>query len=167
VDLIVAIGKTPDETLRLFSENLGQKPPRMEGRALEPGEAIGWWRRKGGEAFWFRSIPPLAERRRHIRKYAEGELPPERSFHFRGAEGKLNLRAQNLSLFIQLAEGIDDETWMYHLRQHDYSTWFRNAIKDESLAAAAADVEAAPDLSPLDSRRRIREAIEERYTAPA
>ncbi len=35
--------------------------------------------------------PPSAEQRRHTRKYAVGQLPPDRSFYFRGPEGKLNL----------------------------------------------------------------------------
>jgi hydroxymethylpyrimidine pyrophosphatase-like HAD family hydrolase len=167
VGLIVAIGRTPEETIRLFTETLGQAAPTMARQNLEPGEAIGWWRRVGSEPFWFRSLAPQAERRRHVRKYAEGELRPEKSFYFRGPEGKLNLRAQNLMLFLQLADGVDAETWLYHLRQGHYSAWFRSAIKDEGLAAAAAEVEAMRDVSPEETRRRIREAIEERYTAPA
>jgi hypothetical protein len=167
VGLIVAIGQTPDETIRLFTETLGQAAPMMARQNLEPGEAIGWWRRSGTEPFWFRSFAPQAERRRHVRKYAEGELRPEKSFYFRGPEGKLNLRAQNLMFFLQLADGVDTETWLYHLRQGHYSAWFRSAIKDESLAEATAEVEAMLDLSTEETRRRIREAIEQRYTAPA
>ena len=68
---------------------------------------------------------------------------------------------------MQLADGVDDETWRYHLQQHDVSRWFRTAIKDESLAAEAVDVEARDDLSPNDSRARIRAAIQRRYTTPA
>jgi hypothetical protein len=167
VGLMVAIGQTPEETIRLFTETLGQAAPVMAPQSLEPGEAIGWWRLSGTEPFWFRSFAPQAERRRHVRKYAEGELRPEKSFYFRGPEGKLNLRAQNLMLFLQLADGVDAETWLYHLRKGEYSAWFRTAIKDEGLAAAAAEVEATPDASPEETRRRIREAIEARYTAPA
>jgi hypothetical protein len=47
------------------------------------------------------------------------------------------------------------------------SRWFRTTIKDESLAAEADDVEARDDLSPNDSRSRIRAAIQRRYTTPA
>jgi hypothetical protein len=67
---------------------------------------------------------------------------------------------------VQLADGVDDETWHYHLRRHDVSQWFRTIIKDESLAAEAADVETRDDLSPHDSRARIRAAIQRRYTTP-
>jgi hypothetical protein len=108
-----------------------------------------------------------AERQRHRRKYAEGELPPDRSFYFRGPDGKLNLRAQNLIMFRQLAEGVDDETWLHHLRQGDYSHWMETAIKDPSLAQIVHQVEDMPELSAHDSRKRVAKAIEERYTLPA
>jgi hypothetical protein len=69
-------------------------------------------------------------------------------------------------MFTQLADGVDEETWLYHLRQQDYSHWFRDAIKDETLATAAADVETS-DLSAAESRDRIKAAINQRYTLPA
>jgi len=93
-------------------------------------------------------------------------LPPDRSFYFRGPEGKLNLRAQNLQLFVQLAEGVDDETWMHHLRHGDYSRWFRKCIKDDQLAAEARQVERTSTISAEESRRLIRELID-RYYMPA
>ncbi|NKE69273.1 HAD-IIB family hydrolase [Candidatus Manganitrophus noduliformans] len=167
IDLIIAIGSNPEETIRTFSETLGEPAPSVPPVSLEPGEAIAWWRRPKSEPFWFRSIPPRGERLRHLRKYAEGELGADKSFYFRGPEGKLNLRAQNLTLFLQLADGVDNETWMHHLRQGDYSRWFREAIKDDPLADEAAQIEAARDLSAEESRARIRERIEARYTHPA
>src|SRR4030095_8795146 len=115
----------------------------------------------------FRVAEPRADRRRHQRKYAEGELGEDKSFYFRGPEGRLNLRAQNLELFLQIAEGVDDDTWRYHLQQHDISRWFRDAIKDESLAAEAGDIAMQTDVSPQDSRERIGAAIRRRYTTPA
>jgi hypothetical protein len=53
------------------------------------------------------------------------------------------------------------------LRAGDYSRWFRYAIKDEGLADAAAAVEADAGSDPVQTRARIRRAIEERYTAAA
>jgi hypothetical protein len=167
VDLIIVIGETPQHTLATFAATLGAAPPEAPHERLEPGEAIGWWRHDGGGVFRFRGQPPKAERRRHVRKYAEGELGPDRSFYFRGPEEKLNLRAQNLVTFLQLAEGVDDATWEHHLRRGDYSQWFRSAIKDEALASATSGVEQAAGLSPAESRRRIRALLEELYTAPA
>ena len=59
---------------------------------------------------------PKERQKRHARKYAEGELGEDRSFYFRGPEATLNLRAQNLSTFLQMAAGVDDRTWLHHLR---------------------------------------------------
>jgi hypothetical protein len=56
---------------------------------------------------------------------------------------------------------------MYHLREGAYSKWFREAIKDELMAAEAASVERNAALSALESRARIKAAVQQRYTVPA
>ena len=89
-----------------------------------------------------------------------------RSFYFRGAEKKLNLRAQNLETFCQLANGVDVDTWTHHLKAGDYSNWLRNCIKDKELADEVARAEAA-DSDPQKSRAEICRAIERRYTKAA
>ncbi|HWP46539.1 MAG TPA: hypothetical protein VNM22_05215 [Candidatus Limnocylindrales bacterium] len=70
-------------------------------------------------------------------------------------------------LFIQLAERVDDTTWLYHLQRGDYSRWFREAIKDEDLATEVSHIEEQTNLSPQESRHLIKAAIEKRYTTPA
>jgi hydroxymethylpyrimidine pyrophosphatase-like HAD family hydrolase len=107
------------------------------------------------------------KQQRHVRKYAEGDLGKDKSFYFRGPENALNLRAQNLATFLQLAAGVDDKTWLHHLREGAYSRWFRDAIKDQELAREAAGVEETSSISANDSRARIKELVERRYTAPA
>ncbi|MBV9613813.1 MAG: hypothetical protein JO091_15165 [Acidobacteriaceae bacterium] len=111
--------------------------------------------------------PSRCEHYRHRRKYAEGELEAERVFHFRGAEGKLDLRAHNLNTFVQLADGIDAETWLFHLKRRDYSNWLRNALKDPDLANEVEEAEQDQSASDRDSRERIKSAILHKYTAPA
>jgi hypothetical protein len=133
---------------------------------LERGEAL-FWDRRSAAVQRVRTIGPHAQRLRHSRKYAEGELDEDKSFYFRGPEGSLNLRAQNLILFLQLAEGVDDATWLYHLRAGDYSRWIGDAINDHELAAEIAGIEADESLSASESRKRVTAAIERRYTAPA
>ena len=95
------------------------------------------------------------------------ELGEDASFYFRGPEGRLSLRAQNLNLFLQIADGVDDRTWLHHLRVGDYSRWLGDAIKDDELAAEVAQVESDNALEARESRARIRDAITRRYTAPA
>jgi hypothetical protein len=167
IDSVFAVGLNPETTLGRFCAALQEPPPQVPATVLEPGEVLFWARRTGQLPTRVRLVPSKAERRRHTRKYAEGELPPERSFYFRGPEKKLNLRAQNLILFLQLAEGVDDETWLFHLAQGDYSTWFRDRIKDPKLAEEAAAIERNPGLSAADSRAQIKAAVQKYYTLPA
>ncbi|MGH9319734.1 MAG: HAD hydrolase family protein [Vicinamibacteria bacterium] len=162
LDVVLATGTKPHETLRgTPNVDLGTLP-----RMPEPGESIRW-SRTTGRAVPFLPEAPRAERLRHRRKYAEGQLGPDKSFFFTGPDGALNLRAHNLILFVQLADGVDERTWLYHLRRGDYSRWFEEAIKDPELAAEAAQVERNEGIDAEESRRSIRAAIEERYTLPA
>ena len=171
VSLVLAVGRDPAETVRAAAEALGAAAPAVEKIDLQRGEALAWRPREVGAPTRVRVDPARGEHKRHIRKYADGELGPDASFYFRGADGRLNLRAQNLRLFLQTADGVDDETWLHHLRQRDYSRWIRQAVKDEDLADEVATVEnaaaAAPALSAGESRARVRAAVEARYTAPA
>lgn len=102
-----------------------------------------------------------------MRKYAEGSLPEDRSFYFRGPQGKLRLRAPNLILFLDLADGVDDETWLFHLKRHEVSEWLRKGIRDDSIADEVAQIERQREIDPQEARQRIRELIEARYTLPA
>jgi hydroxymethylpyrimidine pyrophosphatase-like HAD family hydrolase len=168
VDVMIAVGPEAAATLCEFAEACGLALKWADDAVpLEPGTALVWTRTQA-EAPMVVALPPSrAEHRRHVRKYAQGELPEDRNFFFRGPEGRLNLRAQNLLVFMQIAEGVDDETWLHHLRRADYSRWFTEAIKDDELAAAARSVEALSPADPALTRRRMREAIERLYTLPA
>ena len=110
---------------------------------------------------------PKEKQKRHLRKYAEGDLGQDRSFYFRGREGRLKLKAQNLAMFQQIAAGVDEETWQFHLEEGDYSRWFEEMIKDPDLAAEVRKIEAGRSMAAKTSRERVLDLIEERYTAPA
>ncbi len=167
IDTLIAIGSDPDDTLASFSERIGRPPPARTDATLEAGDGLLWRAAADSEPAWFRSVPPQHQLRRHLRKYAEGKLGEDRSFYFRGADERLNLRAANLASFIEIGGGLDDQTWLHHLKNGDYSRWLATAIKDEELAAEVADIERTPDISASESLSRIREAIDKRYTLPA
>jgi hypothetical protein len=61
---------------------------------------------------------------------------------------------------------VDDATWSYHLRRHDYSTWLRLAVKDEDLAREVLDHERRWESHPQGARAEIGAAISGRYTLP-
>jgi hydroxymethylpyrimidine pyrophosphatase-like HAD family hydrolase/GTPase SAR1 family protein len=164
VNTVLAVGDKADETLANVGKLVGETPGRVAPAKLEPGELLLWTKKENSTPLKLRILPGQTERRRHFRKYAEGDLGPDRSFYFRGPQGKLKLQAQNLNMFTQLAEGVDDETWEHHLKNGDYARWFRTQIKDEDLASLAENLRSENGVSPDESRQAIRSAIEQKYT---
>jgi HAD superfamily hydrolase (TIGR01484 family) len=176
IDVVIGVGAAGRDVIRAFAAAVGRRAPSERGKPptadATAGMAVAWWRHEEGGAGtgtveWFQRSSPTAEHRRHVRKYATGMLAPELSFYFRGPSGALNLRAQNLESFVELAAGVDDGTWDYHLKRGDYTRWFRDGIKDEVLAADAEATALDQSLTPAESRARIRSEIERRYTKAA
>ena len=166
VEYLVALGDEADHVVEAFCQMVGERAPPPFGQPLDRGQAL-FWSRRSRELRLVSTIQPRQERQRHSRKYAEGELGEDKSFYFQGPDGALNLRAQNLALFMQIAEGIDDRTWLHHLRAGDYSRWLKDKIKDSELADEVAAIESDQALSPSDSRLGVKKAIDRRYTSPA
>jgi energy-coupling factor transporter ATP-binding protein EcfA2 len=164
VSTVIGVGDGASGAIETFCEVTGRKNPKFE---VEPqtDQVLVFGRDDRAELVAARK--PKEKQKRHIRKYAEGELGEDKSFYFRGPEGALNLRAQNLSIFLQLAAGVDDKTWLHHLHAGAYSQWFRDAVKDDDLASEAALIEQDRSLTAAESRARIRDVVERCYTAPA
>ena len=164
VDRIIVVGAEPYAALRTFCSARDLAEPTDE-IALQPGEALTLTPDQP-HPVRAKVIPGAGQRRRHVRKYAEGRLGDDKSFFFRGLDQRLNLRAQNLTMFVELADGVDEATWQWHRERSDYSRWIADAIKDSELAE---EVQAIEDGStPIDTARRmLREAIERRYTLSA
>jgi HAD superfamily hydrolase (TIGR01484 family) len=162
VNLVLTPSKGATESLGKFAKVLGVEPPRDDAVRPDEGQAVAWFIEESPIAF--APVQPGQERRRHRRKYAQGDVE-EKAFFFRGPDDRLNLKAQNLAVFAQIAEGVDDETWLWHLGRGDYERWFRDVIKDEALGEVAKRVANDPDAE--TSRREILDAVSERYTMPA
>ena len=164
VSTVVGVGEGAPGAIEKFCRSTERNTPE-DLSAPERGQIIVL--DYSGEAKLLTASAPKEKQQRHVRKYAQGELGEDRSFYFRGPDGALNLRAQNLTTFLQLAAGVDEGTWLYHLREGAYSRWFREAIKDEVLAGEAEAVEADTSSAAAESRARIKELVDKRYTAPA
>jgi HAD superfamily hydrolase (TIGR01484 family) len=165
VDTILALGPEGDKVIASFCEVTGHEIPADLAPPPE-GKVLYWNRSSGSPPTPITVEEPRQTRKRHRRKYAEGDLG-DHSFYFTGPDGNLNLKAQNLMIFLQIAEGVDDKTWEHHLRAGDFSKWFRDKVKDKELADEAAAVEADEGVDPHLSRQRIGEAVLRRYTVPA
>ncbi len=90
-------------------------------------------------------------------------MNPEDCFYFRGPNAALNLAAGNLRTFMQLAEGVDDETWAHHLERGDYARWFREKIQDQELTALTEQLQQSGEVSPQELRQRLFELIRKLY----
>jgi HAD superfamily hydrolase (TIGR01484 family) len=163
-NIVIAVGKDPHQTIREFCRAVRVNEPRLEPLTLERWEVLVWFRNRQFAPLVVTIEPGKTEHKRHIRKYAAGDLR-DRSFVFRGADRKLNLAAQNFSTFIRIASGVDDDTWLHHLRSKDYSRWVREVAKDDSLADRIEEIEQMR-ASAQETREAIFEAIRAKYTAP-
>jgi hypothetical protein len=164
VNVVVVVGAGPEKTIAELATTLGVPAPTLDPTPLEPGEAFVWWPHRQAGAVRVRTNAPQSERRRHQRKYIEGTLSPELSFYFRGPQGKLNLRAQNLTSFLELADGVDDDTWGFHLKQGAYSRWMADVVHDQELAHEVAEIERESGArSARETRGAVRGAVEKRY----
>jgi hypothetical protein len=167
IDLFVAIGDEPETSLAQFCELVGETTPQIRPPPDdEQHPAIAWWRKRGLPG-WLRRLPPRGEHQRHRHGYLDGDMDAEHRFYFRGPKGELNLAAQNLRIFMQLGEGVDDETWLFHLRQGDYERWFRGIIKDEDLAEKVERLRGNGKISAQKSREEIFEFIRKKYEKEA
>jgi len=167
VNGLVLVGPDPRSLIEQFNEGAsGHLDPgslKMDDR--DQDGVLVWLFAGGDSPSRVKLEKTKVDWRRHQQKYALGELGADNSFYFTGPDRKMNLRAQNMNLFAQLAEGVDEETWTHHLRAHDYSNWVRDSVKDEELSREIRAIEDA-GLSGAESRQRLLDAVRRHYTAP-
>ncbi|RVK08936.1 HAD-IIB family hydrolase [Sinorhizobium meliloti] len=167
ITAVAALGPKARDVIATICSVFDEALPAGLDASFGEDEVLFWRRTPPTPVRRIKAEQPREARKRHTRKYAEGRLGEEASFYFRGPKNEMNLRAHNLTMFLQIAEGIDDRTWEHHLRRGDYSKWFEERIGDEELAGEAAGIEEDRSLSPAESRQRLAEAVRRRYTAPA
>ncbi|MER9593694.1 HAD-IIB family hydrolase [Mesorhizobium sp. M0244] len=166
VTAVIALGPKAKKVIKTFCRETGTEPPKNLPSPKD--ERVLFWRPQAHKKpAMVEAIEPRQSLKRHSRKYAEGQLDEKGSFYFRGPDNAMNLRAHNLMIFAQIAEGIDDKTWEHHLRAGDYSEWFRHQIRDKELARETAEAEKDKALSAQESRNHVLDAVRRRYTAPA
>jgi hypothetical protein len=164
IDTVCAVGAHAKEVLRDVARKHSRSVEMDDGAALELGQGL-FWRLAEDRPHIIELPKPKQLHQRHKRKYMAGHLGEDNSFYFRGKDRKLNLRADNLETFLNLADGVDDETWLHHLHNGDVSRWFNDTIKDEALAEDVRRFERDRAIGPQDTRQRVRKAVEARYTA--
>jgi hypothetical protein len=160
IGTLITIGDNPRYPFEQLGEMLHRPVPECIPTLGEQEICI-WHLDTGEPPFKAHYQQPRQLRQRHKRKYATGDMG-DNSFVFTGREGRLHLVANNLLLYTHIAEGLDEDTWSWHLRRHDYTAWFRHTIHDEELAQVAEAAETGK--TPADSRRQILTFINSKYT---
>ena len=167
VGTVLIIGRDSVGLIETLCQALGRPVPALPPRGPEVGEAIYWECRTDAPPVLIKVEKPQGAVKRHTRKYTQGTLGEDRSFFFRGVDGRLNIRAHNLAMFLDIGDGVDGESYFFHLRSGHFATWLRTSIKDEELADEVAEIAAHEGLDLTQARALVRAAIERRYTAPA
>ncbi len=163
VDWIVSIADNPLEAIHAICGIMQR--PQPEIHAAEDGEehrAIAW-RVVENRMQWFKRMTTELDAQRHRHSLFEGEMEEAHQFVFRGANNQFNLRAANLKRFIELASGLDDETWNFHLERNDYSSWIEHTIKDYDLAAEVKRIETRKGNESQSTREAVIETIKVRF----
>jgi len=160
IGMIISIGENAAYPFEQFGQLLQVEVPTDIPKLAE-GEICVWERGGPMVPFVVRYNQPHQLLQRHKKKYAQGDMGYN-SFIFTGEERRLNLVANNLMLFLHIAEGVDIETWLYHLCRKDFTNWFRNTIHDEDLAKVGEEAEKMKDASA--SRRHVLDFIAQKYT---
>jgi hydroxymethylpyrimidine pyrophosphatase-like HAD family hydrolase len=159
----LALSDNPENLIHSYCDLIGktpcQLPPPSDG---QQHQAAFWWCDKDGP-FWLKRIEPKGEHLRHQSTYLEGEMDEDLRFYFRGPKNELNLGAQNLRMFLEMGKGVDDETWLYHLKRGDYSNWFRDVIHDDELAAVATRLQKNGDATTEKTRHELANFIAQKY----
>ncbi len=161
VSTVMAIGKDSAYPFQQFCEKL-QLPMPSNIPSLSENEIAVWDRENGPAVYKARFNLPVQLQQRHKKKYAQGDMSYN-SFIFTGPGNKMHLKANNLLLFAHIAEGIDAETWWFHLRRQDFSHWFRDSVHDEELARVGEEAEKISDMEA--SKKHILSYITTKYTA--
>jgi hypothetical protein len=167
IGAVLVIGHDSLGLIETLSRIFGRPCPALPERGPEVGEAIYWNCRTDEPPVLIVTEKPKGAVKRHTRKYAQGKLGDDRSFFFQGPDRRLNIQAYNLESFLDIGEGVDDETYLFHLRNGDFASWMRSSIKDEDLANEVANVAANERLDVTEARKLVGTAVEQRYTASA
>jgi len=161
IGMVITVGDNPSYPFEQFASAVGIEAPLLK-KTLQLQQCFVWDIDDKEQPFIVNVNRPAQLQQRHKKKYAQGDMG-DNSFVFTGKEGKLKLKANNLMMFMHLASGLDDETWMYHLKKHEYSKWFADYIHDEELAKIAATAEENNDAAV--SKEMILDCINKNYTA--
>ncbi|HET8576419.1 MAG TPA: HAD hydrolase family protein [Methylomirabilota bacterium] len=131
---------------------------------LPPGEFLVVQPEGAGAALTFIPAPRETTHVRHLRKYADVEVPFSERFLFRRPDGAVVATAQSLREFRHAVGAVDDAVLAHHAGRGDFSRWVREVFSDLELARQLRKSEARWRRGELpDLRRAIEHPVAYRY----
>jgi hypothetical protein len=168
---ILACTRVPEERafLRAFLSGPGRAGevisllpdlPRGEFLLIQPGET------GDRTAATFVATPRETRHVRHLTKYADFTLPPERRFFFRRPDGRFVAAVGSLNDFRKAVLAVEEYVLAHHASRGDFSRWILEVFNDRELGVQLRKIETrwsrgeTPDL-----RLAIGRLIADRYGA--
>jgi hypothetical protein len=71
---------------------------------------------------------------RHVKKYADSQVPPAQRFFFRNHDGCVVAAAESLHGFRHAVVAVPEDVLGYHAARGDFSRWVRDVFVDRELA---------------------------------
>jgi hypothetical protein len=134
--------------------------PRGEFLMIRPDEAGSL------AALTFVATPRETPHVRHLTKYADSPLPPERRFFFRRPDGAEVATAESLNDFRQAVATVDEPVLVHHAHRQDFSRWIIEVFRDRDLGGQLGKIETRWRRGEIrDLRGAIEKLITDRYGA--
>jgi hypothetical protein len=131
---------------------------------LPPGEFVLIQPDRPTGALTFAPSPRQMPHVRHLRKYADSQVPPDQRFFFRNPEGHMVTAVDSLSAFREALATVPEETLAHHAARGDFSRWVLDVFGDRTLGHQIRKIEARWSRGELrDLRPRLQELVALRY----
>jgi hypothetical protein len=117
VDLLAGVSREPPERVSQQLATVG------------PGSGFLAVRSQLGESGAFRVGSRVTEHRRHMRKYLQVSLPPNRAFHFRDRDDRVVAVATNITDLQKILHDRSDGVLQHHAKGRDLSEVGRRRVR--------------------------------------
>jgi hypothetical protein len=132
--------------------------PSGEFVLIQPNGATG--------ALTFTPSPRQTPHVRHLRKYADSQVPADQRFFFRNPDGGVVMAADSLSAFREALASAPEGSLAHHAARGDFSRWVLDVFGDRTLGHQIRKLEARWTRGEIgDLRPRLQELVAFRYWA--
>ena len=173
VDVMVLARTTASEELA-FLRSVMPGPEAANALSVLPDLALGEFLliRSGDDGrpavLTFTATPRETPHVRHLKKYADSRVAPDRRFFFRDLDGRLVGTAESLGELRRVIGTVDEAVLFGHAGRGDFSRWVFDVFSDRELGRQLRKTELRWSRGEIrDLRRSIRRLITLRYGARA